>query len=334
MAFNGTRATPYWRVMYPKIHFEDQTKPLHSIIIINANVPTDQYKQIQFKSADVSGVYLRTEERNFIVINIYNNCNNNDPIDVVREFLLTKYPDEYIPIDTHVIIGSDFNHHHPWWETNENEYLTLSEHMICLLLDLTTNFDLHMALPPHIPTLQAFSTGNWTRPDNVWCSSHSADLLIQCDTDPQTHGPNTDHVPIHIVLDTSLPHNTAKATCNFRIVDWEKFNEHLMIELGRTLELGQITTHMEFRTALDNVNSAIKWTVEAQVPLNKPLPHTKRWWTPKLSAIRKKKNSLAGLSYKWRGLPDHHSHGDHRRMVSEYARLIDSTKKVSGPLTP
>ena len=186
MLFNGLRATPHWRILYPKLYFEDKTKPLQSLILINSRIPTDQYKQIQFRSADMSGIYLKTNDRSLIIINIYNECNGNDSIDVVREFLLTKFPDEHILDGTHVILCRDFNCHHPWWESDENTHLTSSEAMIRPLIELITLFNLHMVLPLQIPTLQAFSTGNWTRPDNVWCLSHSADLFIKCDTSPQT----------------------------------------------------------------------------------------------------------------------------------------------------
>ena len=215
MSFNGSRATPHWRILYPKLYFEDKTKPLRSLILINSRIPTDQYEQIQFRSADVSGIYLKTNDRKLIIINVYNECSGNDSINAVREFLLTEFPDEHIPDDTHVILCGDFNRHHPWWESDENAHLTSSEAMIHPLIELITHFDLHMALPPQIPTLQAFSTGNWTRPDNVWCSSHTADLFTKCDTNPQSRGPNTDHVPIHMSLDTVLPHSNTKAQRNF-----------------------------------------------------------------------------------------------------------------------
>ena len=82
--------------------------------MINTSIPTNHCKQIQFKSADVLGIYLKTDERNFLIINAYNNCNNNNTITVVREFLDTKFPDAYIPDDIHIILCGDFNRHHPW----------------------------------------------------------------------------------------------------------------------------------------------------------------------------------------------------------------------------
>ena len=67
---------------------------------MNSKIPTDQYKQIQFRSPNVLGIYLKTNKHNLIIINIYSDCNNNDTINVVREFLLTRFLDEHIPDDT------------------------------------------------------------------------------------------------------------------------------------------------------------------------------------------------------------------------------------------
>ena len=178
MAFNGTRATSHWRILYPKIFFEDKTKPLRSIILINAKIPTNQYEQIDFETANITGLTLKTDSGKVDLINIYNDCANNDTIDAVSEFLTTKYPDDYVPSKTHIIIGGDFNHHYPWWESKENKHLTSAEHAVGPLLELTARFDLRMALPPFIPTLQAFSTGNWTQPDNVWRTSHTTNHFM------------------------------------------------------------------------------------------------------------------------------------------------------------
>ena len=178
MAFNGTRASQHWRVLYPKVYFEDTTKSLRSIILINTKIPTNAYAQIQFNLTDVTGISLKTDSSVVYLINVYNDCSNNEVINAVSEFLAERFPDDYMPDNTHIIIGGDFNHHHPWWGSENNAHLTSAKAMVRLLLDLTDCFNLQMALPPSLPTLQAFSTGSWTPPDNVWCSSHMVDHFI------------------------------------------------------------------------------------------------------------------------------------------------------------
>jgi hypothetical protein len=135
---------------------------------------------------------------------VYNDCNHNESIDAVSELLARTYPNDIISDDDHVILAGDFNRYHSWWEEDRNAHLTSSEAALKPLLDVIYRYDFRMALPPNRPTLQALSTGNWTRPDNVWCTSHSIDLVVKCDTDPGRQGPNTDHLPILTTLDFPL----------------------------------------------------------------------------------------------------------------------------------
>ena len=321
-----TRATQYWRVLYPDVYFEDKTANLRSIILVNTNLPTDCYEQLQFRSTDVTGVRVKTDAGPVTVINVYNNCNHNEAVDEVHDYLTRSFPDDHIPDNKHVIIAGDFNRHHSWWEDESNTHLTSSEALIQPLLDMIYRFDMRMPLPPNIPTLQALSTGNWTRPDNVWCSNHSTDLFTQCNTNPGLRGPNTDHLPILSTLELPTTRNIPKPSRNFRTTDWKEFANHLMTLLP-TEEPKRLTSTAEFREALDSINNALKSTVEAVVPINKPFPSTKRWWTHELNDLRKKKNRLANLSHHWRGIPDHPSHQDHHNTSREYAKMIESTKK-------
>ena len=315
-----------WRVLYPDIYFRDRTPNLRSIILVNTNLSTDNYEQIQFPSTDVTGINIKTENCKLAIINIYNDCNHDAAMEVVTDYLTRLFPNDYIPDDQHIIIAGDFNRHHSMWESDDNRHLTSSEPMIQPLMDMVNRFNLRMALPPNIPTLQALSTGNWTRPDNVWCSNHTADLFARCDTDPGLRGPNTDHLPILSRLDLPLNRVTPKTTRNFRSTDWKEFNTHLTEVLSPSIP-NRIRTEAQFRTRLTALTEALKSTIEAKVPLNSPCPFTKRWWTRDLSKLRKEKNRLSRNAHKWRGLPDHPSHRLHHDVSKRYANLIESTKK-------
>ena len=323
-----TRSSHHWNVLYPNAFRNDGSNSPRSLIFVNTNISSDTYTQLKFTSTDVSGLQIKMHNQTYVIINIYNDCNQNDSIDAVSEFLDANFPDEHVPDNTHVILGGDFNRHHAWWEEARNSHLTSSETLLQPLMDLITRFDLRMALPPILPTLEALASGNWTRPDNVWCSSHSSDLFIRCTTDPGLRGPNTDHVPILSILDVPIPRIPKRQTRNFRNTDWAEFNSHLSLLLAHSPKPSIICTRKQFHPTLDLVSNSIKAMIEAIVPIANPIPSAKRWWNADLNALRKKKNRLAKLSHKWRGLPDHHAHADHRATSKEYSKLIDSTKKA------
>ena len=103
------RAIQKWRVRYPKIYFENNAKPLRSLILVNLDIPTNQYEQIQFNMVDVTGIIIRREDVKIVIVNVYNDCNNNNAIAMVSKFLTNKFPDDYVPDNTHIIISGDFN---------------------------------------------------------------------------------------------------------------------------------------------------------------------------------------------------------------------------------
>jgi len=274
----------------------------------------------------VTGIRIVTGPGPVTVLNIYNDCNHNAAIEEVATYLTRTFPDDAIPDGKHVVMAGDFNRHHSWWEDESNTHLTTSEAMVQPLLDIVYRFDLGMALPLGIPTLQALSTGNWTRPDNVWCSSHTTDLFTKCDTNPGLRGPNTDHLPILSVLDLPPTRNTPKPYRSFHATDWKEFTDTLTTLLSHS-EPKRLTSEAEFKTALHTINTALRETIEAVVPIQNPFPHTKRWWSSELGELCKKKNKLARSSHRWRGLPDHPAHQNHQLALKEYAEAITTTKK-------
>ena len=323
----GTRSSHHWRVLYPKSYYADNSKPTRSLILINANLPTNSYEQIHFDSPDVTSTKITQGTTKILVINVYNDCKHNDALDAVSQFLNHQFPNDHVPDDTHIILAGDFNRHHPSWEEERNAHLTTNERLLHPLMDIINRFDLRMALPPNRPSLRALSTGNWTRPDNVWCTSHSLDLFTSCDTNPGLQGPNTDHLPILSKLDIPITRSTPRPSRNFRGTNWDEFSKHLDATLSSYPPPKRILSHSQFRTALNTLNSSIINTIEEHVPMSKPFPHTKRWWNRDLTDARKKKNRLANAAYKWRGLPDHSAHDLHRAACKDYANLIEPTKK-------
>ena len=323
----NTRTTPFWTPLYPDIFLNNRSTTPRSLILVNNNIPSDSYTHLLLPSLDASGIQIKVLDQTLIIINIYNACDHNDTLHAVSAFLSPMFPDDHVPENTHVILGGDFNRHHPLWEEPRNSHLKSSELLLLPLMNIIRQLDLRMALPPCIPTLEALSTRNWTRPDNVWCSSHSTDLFIRCTTDPGLRAPNTDHLPIVYTLDIPVPRSAKTQTRNFRATNWAEFTSTLSAILDDSPKPRRIRSHQEFRSAISTLNAAIASSIAEHVPLSTPAPFTKRWWTPQLSALRKKKNRLSNLSYRWRGLPDHYAHADHKATVKEYAKLIESTKK-------
>ena len=78
--FRGkTRANRNWIVIYPDTHQQhpDNTR---SVILINANLSTDSWKQIHLEHPDISALELQGQYGMLRIMNIYNDCENNSSL--------------------------------------------------------------------------------------------------------------------------------------------------------------------------------------------------------------------------------------------------------------
>jgi len=123
----------------------------------------------------------------------------------------------------------DLNLHHPLWEEEQNSCLFTRGHLekSQVLIDVLAEFDLQMTLPKDIPMLQALSTGNHTRPDNVYISSPIVGHIIRCIMLPEERPVRTDHIPIVTEVDLSLEEKAESPHLNFRLADWKQVRETL-----------------------------------------------------------------------------------------------------------
>ena len=68
--------------------------------------------------------------------------------------------------------------------------------------------------------------------------------------------------------------------------------------------------------------------MEESVLISRPFPYTKCWWTKELTKLKKAKNRLSNLSYKFRGIPEAPVHAQHKEATKELCRRIDVVKKA------
>jgi hypothetical protein len=225
--------------------------------------------------------------------------------------------------------GGDFNRHHPLWEEERNHHLFTDAALRQAqpLLDLVATYNMKMALPRNIPTLEQSQTKNWTRPDNVFASESILDAFIRCDTAPERRPPKADHLPICSTIDISLIQRAIPQRRNWRTVDWKDFREALENRLGPHPHLHRITDHQSFQDEVDFLEKALQDTVQQVVPLSRPSPFAKRWWTKELSQARAKFQKLSNRSHRRRLEPDHPVHEEMRRACNDYTELVKTTKE-------
>ena len=183
-----------------------------------------------------------------------------------------------------------------------------------------------MALPPGIPTFRSDSTGNHTRPDNVFVSPDLLELIVRCDTIPEDKPGGTDHYPIILTLDILIMVTVPPPRPNFRAVDWPEFRKELEEHIKDIPVDTPVLDVLTFRTRLTALYTALKRTIEAKVPTSRPSAFVKRWWTKELDVMKGKKARLGRKSYNTRAEPLHPNHKDYKRHRNKYTNALFRTK--------
>jgi endonuclease/exonuclease/phosphatase family metal-dependent hydrolase len=187
--------------------------------LINTNILTDSWKQINIQHPDITAIEIKGPFGTIRLINVYNDCNNNNALTQVSNYMRDRGQHVGRPAPIHTIWLGDFNRHHPLWDEERNAHLFTRRNLDLTqpLLDMIGRHNMKMALPPAIPTLRAQNTGNITRVDNMFCTESLMDALVKCDTDEASRPVKTDHFPIVTQIDIYAPQAEWKPCYNFRL---------------------------------------------------------------------------------------------------------------------
>ena len=159
----------------------------------------EAYTALAIPSNDTTTIHLRGNFRWCTIVNIYNDCTNNDMVHSLSNYLNTHAHIITPETTNHMFWCGDFNHHHPLWEEEYNKHLFSSPNMINLFIDLIIKYNMLIILPLGIQTYKT-TTGNWTWLDNVWHNDIPNNPVTICDVDPSLCPPLANHLPIHMVL--------------------------------------------------------------------------------------------------------------------------------------
>ena len=225
----------------------------------------------------------------------------------------------------------DFNRHNPWWEDASNSRLFTNTNLekAQILIDLLTEHNMDLALPPAIPMIlnRLNSRGARTRPDNVSISEDISNWVTVCDTLPDHMPPRADHFPIITHISFLTITATKERPWNFKATDWDRFKEALGGRLEDVPANEHLQDEVQIDAALHRVETAILDTMTEIVPKSNPTPYSKRWWTKDLDKARKLARTNALVARKFMQFPRHSSHEKARRARNDYNALIDKFKR-------
>ena len=85
----------------------------------------------------------------------------------------------------------------------------------------------------------------------------------------------------------------------------------------------KIHSVVELEGSVNSLVEMIQEVLKQKVSVTKPSPYMKRWWSKELTRLKKEKNKLSKISYKFRGMTDHPPYAEHRSAANGLHSCID-----------
>ena len=297
-------------------------------MLINSSLNTNTWKQISFPSPDATIIQIRGDHGLFTLFNIYLDCDHSNILQALQAFS-RLHPRLIRPTDNaHIVWLGDFNRHHPHWDNSTDHRLFTPAHLRAaeLLIQHVADWDLIMTLPASMPTHEHHVTKKKSRLDNVFCTPHTTDLIIQCEAMLMDPKPGTDHFPIITILELLLPCLVASPQPDFRKTDWTAFSSELRIRLADFPPAEPLVNVRDLDAACRNLTEALQDVINTTVPLSRPSPHSKRWWTKELTQLHRTMSHLSHHTHCMTDFPNHHSHIDAKTATAIYGTAMEKAR--------
>ena len=147
---------------------------------------------------------------------------------------------------------------------------------------------------------------------------------------PEDQPPKTDHIPIDTIIETETSITSVKQRRDFRMAKWKKIREILEEKIREEIDATPIMNSADLNCRVERLNKTINDTVEEVIPMSKPMPYTKRWWSKDLVALRQQMRSRARAAYRNRSKLEHPTHAQYKDARNKYANAISDAKKING----
>ena len=269
-----------FRPVFP-IHRIGNEEQIRSVIWVNKKIDTNKWEEIQIPGTiDITAIHLHGPYGAISIFNIYNDCTHSRNETFLRNYIQENSRSILATENHHMIWAGDFNRHHPLWDNDEDIHLFMqqADRFAQGLIGLLATYDMDMALPKGVPTLQHMVTRRYSRPDNLFNTTGLSGFITKCEVDPTLRPTSTDHFPIVTNIYLPQERTTAPPAHNFREADWDKFRRELRSKVNRIPNPLTINNPEHLADITEQLTKAIQETISENIKKSRPRPDAKRWW--------------------------------------------------------
>jgi ribonuclease HI len=285
-----------------------------SVIYVNNNIlSATQFAPLTLPFNDITAIRLTTEDgKSHLIMNIYN-PSDTDLIDELHEYFRNNINIYDYDI---IIIGGDFNTHHPIWNP---EGYTEHDKEADALVEMMTELELTLLLPPGTITYP----NSGTAIDLIWGSKEAANRIITCKI-AEEHDHGSDHLPIEATIAMRIEQPQPIPSYNYTKTNWKELNKKLESYLAEMAPIDEEKlTESEVDNYAEQLVNAIIRAIEETTPRKRPSPHSKRWWTEELSIALEEANRLRNIYRRTKHPIDRTVW---RTKVDEYLQKVENAK--------
>lgn len=277
--------SPHWRLILPTQ--ANPKSPPRSLIYINSFIPSDSYQVLSAPTLDLTAITLTLPSPSppITIISLYNAPRTTKAISDANVLLHS------IDKNSNILLLGDFNLHHPMWSGDSVPHRTRA----CdasTLLDLISAHHLTLALPPATPTFFSSSRHSWSTIDLAFISQSLSESVLWCKTES---GHGSDHRAVSVGMDLTPHQQQRQPRRKWKETDWVKFQRRtneLLEQVEAQKQAGALNTTQAVDTLIRDLNLALIQAANDAVPIAKPSPHQKRWWTPQLKGMQRHLRTL------------------------------------------
>jgi ribonuclease HI len=269
----------YWTQFLPSEHATDRY-PIRSLIWVHKDIHA---RQIPVASPDLTAVLIKIQERTILAISVYippiGPAARQDltlRIELIKSTINSATAQYTKEIE--LIIAGDFNRHDQLW--GGDEVATTARQGEALdAIELLHEFDLQSLLPRGTATFESHQgdstidlclTTARLYEDRVCCRPYSSEY-------------GSDHRAIETVFSIGIVEEDTEPRLVFKNAQWESVRRTVAESL-RYKPLGPCEDVDIFSHKLLEV---VTRAIRKHVPMAKPSPYAKRWWTTDLTQLRR-----------------------------------------------
>ncbi|THC88360.1 hypothetical protein EYZ11_012191 [Aspergillus tanneri] len=282
-----------WRLYRPT--FTNESTRSRSLLYVNRRVSTSSHRQIHCNHPDVVAIKIWTPETQYLILSIYiqpielyQTVEANSAQKVLDEIQATiqQHSNENNRT-TKLILAGDFNRHHPAWSHRpvHHRFAESAEKLI----NFFQTHELQWCLPRGLPTFWSLNNPGKSSVLDLTLTNDTA-RLIKCQLYHEHYG--SDHRGTYSEW-SLLPEQAVKPRPKraYDRADWTKVGQSIL-SLVNLNPQPQILSPRDLDQAVDNLIQSTTTVLDQQVPILRPSPYSKRWFTVELKTQQVEVNQV------------------------------------------